>query len=56
MSDQRDPGWYWVRFMTFEKCLGTWRVAEWDGDEWPLEAFDPAVIGPRIEPPKGDDA
>ena len=60
MSDQREAGWYWVRFAN-SKGKGCWFPAEWDMGKWwagddEQMVTNPNIIGPRIEPPKGDDA
>ena len=63
MTDQRDPGWYWVKIYDADD---SWIPAElrpsqytegfvWHwGDASCSENF-PRAIGPRIEPPKGDE-
>ena len=60
MSDQREAGWYWVR----PGADTIWEPAEYIANgQWALlrrprlpKDYVPAVIGPRLTPPKGDDA
>ena len=59
MTDQREAGWYWVKEFAGQEF--GWEPATYDDGLWYLagwlepSARPPAVIGPRIEPPKGDE-
>lgn len=60
-AEKLEPGWYWVKWV----AESDWRPAEWITETcFPLHwwtfyegrpTFDrqPAIIGPRIEPPAG---
>lgn len=56
MAEKLEPGWYWVRV----EPQDGWLPCECGDHGWMPPAFawpyrlEPAIIGPRIEPPGGE--
>lgn len=59
MAEKLEPGWYWVKDHSNDPRGGRQEVAYFGPDgEWRKTtqriSGEPAIIGPRIEPPGGE--